>query len=102
MMAKIPGAAHAHIDLTKGSLPVLVAIMLLCAVAASAYGVGSFVSNLLNDQTQANEKFEKIETELTTIRGLLQDGTVLRKADFELWCKNAEILNRGFKCGSIK
>jgi hypothetical protein len=102
MMAKIPGAPHTQIDLTKGSLPVLVAITLLCAVAASAYGVGSFVSSLLSDQTQANQKFQKIETELTAIRGLLQDGSFLKKSDFDLWCKNVEILNKGFRCGNIR
>jgi len=101
-MAKLPGGNKGQIDLTKGSLPVLAALTLLCIVAASAYGVGSFVNDLVNDRDQAQEKFSNIDNELKAIRGLIENGNFMRKADFDLWCKNAEIINRGFKCGNTR
>lgn len=102
MMAKLPGNRTGQIDLTKGSLPILAAISLLCMVAAAAYGVGSFVSTLWADKQAATAKFEKIDTELTSIRGLIEHGGFMRKSEFEIWCRNMEILNRGFKCGLTK
>lgn len=102
MMAKLPGSPKGHIDLTKGSLPVLVALALLCFVASAAYGVGSFVSSLMNDKAQSAEKFLNISEELKAIRALMENGNFLRKADFDAWCRNAEIINRGFKCGNTK
>lgn len=101
-MAKLPGKATSHIDLTKGSLPVLAALALICIVASAAYGVGSFVSSLSTQKDIATEKFEKIDKELTAIRGLIEGSNFMRKSDFDLWCKNAEILNRGFKCGNTR
>ncbi len=89
-------------DLTKGSLPVLATITLLCMVAAAAYGVGSFVNSLITDKQQAEKKFEEITLELKSIKGLIENGSYLRQSEFEQWCRNAEILNRGFKCGNIK
>ncbi len=101
-MAKLPGSRTGQIDLTKGSLPVLAALTLLCFVAAAAYGVGSFISSLTTDKVQSAEKFVSIGEELKTIRGLIENGNFMRKAEFDLWCRNAEILNRGFKCGNTK
>jgi uncharacterized sodium:solute symporter family permease YidK len=91
-----------QLDLTKGSLPVLAALTLLCFVAAAAYGVGSFVNSLTTDKTNSAEKFQNINDELKAIRGLIENGNFLRRSDFDLWCRNAEIINRGFKCGNTK
>lgn len=102
MMAKLPGSPKSQIDLTKGSLPILAALTLLCFVAASAYGVGSFISNLTSDRDQSREKFVAIDGELKTIRGLIENGNFVRKSEFDTWCRNAEIINRGFKCGNTK
>lgn len=102
MMVKAPGPHKGQVDLTKGSIPVLIAITLLCFVAAAAYGVGSFVQSLLTDKQQSQEKFQAIDGELKAIRGLIENGNFVRKSEFEAWCRNVEILNRGFKCGNIK
>lgn len=102
MMAKLPGGKTGQIDLTKGSLPVLAALTLLCFVAASAYGVGSFISSLTIDKDQSREKFIAIDGELKAIRSLMENGNYVRKSEFEQWCRNAEIINRGFKCGNTK
>jgi hypothetical protein len=101
-MAKIPGPAKGQIDLTKGSLPILVALTLACMIAAAAYGVGSFVKGLMADNERAGEKFATIETDLKAIRSLIENGNFMRKSEFDAWCRNAEILNRGFKCGNIR
>lgn len=101
-MARLPNGDKAQIDLTKGSLPILAALTIVCFVAASAYGVGSFISNLTSDRDQGREKFIAIDMELKTIRGLIENGNFMRKSEFDLWCRNAEILNRGFKCGNTK
>lgn len=90
-----------QIDLvTRGSIPVVVALSLMCLVAASAYGVGSFVNSLVTDKAAAQEKFANINQELTAIRELIEKGGFLRKADFLQWCRSAELLNQGFKCGN--
>lgn len=102
MMAKLSNKPNGSIDLTRGSLPVLAALTLVCVVAASAYGVGSFVSGLVNDKEQAQEKFASIDRQLGDIKGLIENGNFMRKSEFDLWCRNAEILNRGFKCGNTK
>ncbi len=91
-----------NLDLTKGSLPVLATITLLCMVAAAAYGVGGFVNSLVSDKQISEAKFEEIKRELSGIKGLIENGNFVRRSEFEQWCRNIEILNRGFKCGNIK
>ncbi len=91
-----------NLDLTKGSLPVLATITLLCMVAAAAYGVGGFVNSLITDKQISSAKFEEIKQELSGIKGLIENGNFVRRNEFEQWCRNTEILNRGFKCGNIK
>ena len=56
----------------------------------------------MNDKAQSAEKFLNISEELKAIRALMENGNFLRKADFDAWCRNAEIINRGFKCGNTK
>lgn len=102
MMVKAPSGARSQIDLSKGSLPIILAISITCAVAASAYGVGSFVANLVNDRDESVKKFTAIDIELKAIRGLIENGNFLRRSEFEAWCRNAEIINKGFKCGNTK
>mgnify|MGYP001590957851 FL=1 len=101
-MAKLPGSPHGHVDLTKGSLPILVAIALLCFVASAAYGVGSFISTLLADKAQSVEKFANIGHELKAIRTLIENDNFVRRVEFDSWCRNTEIINKGFKCGNTK
>ena len=93
---------HANLDLTKGSLPVLATITLLCMVAAAAYGVGGFVTSLVKDKQQSEQKFDEINLELKGIKSLIENGNFIRRSEFEAWCRNTETLNRGFKCGNIK
>lgn len=93
---------HASIDLSKGNLPIVIALALFALVGTSAYGVGNFVASLRSDNDRATEKFVKIDNDLTAIRSLIESGNFVRRADFELWCRNTEALNKGFKCGNIK
>ena|ERR1700752_2819242 len=102
MMVKTPGPRAGQIDLSKGSVPIIVVISLICVIAASAYGVGSFIANLVNDRAESTNKFIAIDQELKAIRGLMENGNYMRRVDFEQWCRNAEIINRGFKCGNTK
>lgn len=98
MMAKLPS----QVDLSKGGVPILLALALAALLMSGAYGIGNFVGELISDKEQAEVKFKKIDADLTKIRELMESGSFVRRADFELWCRNAEILNRGFKCGNIK
>lgn len=92
----------ASLDLSKGSLPIVIALALLALVGTSAYGVGNFVASLKSENDRATEKFSKIDADLTAIRSLIESGNFVRRNDFELWCRNTEALNKGFKCGNIK
>lgn len=93
---------HNNIDLSKGNLPIVIALALFALVGTSAYGVGTFVASLKSDNDRATEKFSKIDNDLTAIRSLIESGNFVRRGDFELWCRNTEALNKGFKCGNIK
>lgn len=99
---KVPTKISGSVDLSKGSLPVLIAVALVLVVASSAYGIGGFVSSLTADKRAAEERFINIGQELKQIRLILEGGTFVKKTEFDAWCRNAEALNRGFKCGSIK
>lgn len=90
------------LDLSKGYLPIIAALGLFGMVAGSAYTIGQWVAVLKNDNDRAGEKFKNIDTELTAIRTLIEGSGFVRRIDFELWCRNTEALNRGFKCGNIK
>lgn len=95
-------ARKSPVDLSKGNLPILIALALLALVGTSAYGVGNFVQSLKSENDRSNERFSKIDADLTAIRSLIESGNFVRRADFELWCRNTEALNKGFKCGNIK
>lgn len=88
------------VDLARGSIPIVLALSLMALVAASAYGVGSFVNSLVTDKQAAQEKFADINKELTSIRELIENGGFLRRGEFLQWCRNVELLNQGFKCGN--
>lgn len=90
------------VDLSKGYLPIFAALALFGMVAGSAYTVGQWVAVLKSDNDRASEKFKNIDTELTAIRTLIEGSGFVRRIDFELWCRNTEALNKGFKCGNIK
>lgn len=102
MSAKPSNSRPHHIDLSKGSLPILTAIALLMACVIASYSVGGFVTSLTSQRDKDHEKFQNIDKELTVIRNLIENGDFIRKSSFELWCRNAEVLNRGFKCGNTK
>lgn len=91
-----------NVDLSKGSLPIVIALALLAMVGASAYGIGNFVSSLKSENDRSTEKFTKIDGDLTAIRSLIESGNFVRRGEFELWCRNTEALNKNFKCGNIK
>lgn len=101
-MAKLPSRVNGSIDLTKGSLPVLIVVSLLVLATGFAYGLGSFVTELRSQTEQDQRRFVNIDAELKTIRGLIENGQFVRKSEFDSWCRNAEIINKGFKCGNTK
>lgn len=90
------------VDISKGYLPIVVAMGMLALVAGGAYSVGQFAASLKSENDRANEKFAKIDSDLTAIRSLIEGGGFIRRTEFELWCRNTEVLNKGFKCGNIK
>jgi len=90
------------LDLSKGYLPIFVALALFGMVATGAYGIGQWVAVLKSENDRAGEKFKSIDAELTAIRTLIEGSGFVRRAEFELWCRNTEVLNKGFKCGNIK
>ncbi len=91
-------AAQFALDLSRGSLPVILVCTMLAAVAVGAYNIGSIINQMQTDKRGTDEKFTSIDVELKTIRGLLQGSGFLTENNFDRWCRLSETLNKGWKC----
>jgi hypothetical protein len=105
-----PSQAGAGINLASGYVPVLIVVSALIGTAFTAFQVGGIVQGYAQDRVENGKRFGRIEADLTEIRRAVgemrelqrtADAGVFRRRDFDLWCREGEKENKGWKCPSL-
>lgn len=94
-----------EIDLSKGVIPILVALTLLAFVASASFAVGSVFAGFQRDSDQFRVELTGIKTDLASIKQQVQQlvgqypmADRWSRTDQARWCWAAERLNASWKC----
>lgn len=88
-----------QIDLSKGTIPVVIVASLIAFIAFASYQISAVISSLRFDKEAADTRFSGIERDLGAIRNLLEKSDYVAPTEFKAWCAVTEALNKGWKCG---
>lgn len=104
MTQRKPVARHngANVDLTKGSIPVIIVASLLVFMAWAGYSIGGKVNKFETESALTNARFASFERDLAKIREILERNVYIKPREFKSWCAVTESINKGWKCGDIE
>lgn len=96
-----PKRNGSSMDLSKGSIPVLIVASLLVFMSYAAYQLGGKVEGFKAESVSVNARFLGIERDISKIRELLERTGYVKPREFKSWCAVTESINKGWKCGDI-